>query len=95
MLNIWQHSNWSESGLLEDDTKHILDAVHTLPEIEQLILFGSRAKGTYKSGSDVDLVVKGEQVTYDTVVKLSGLLSEEKPFVSQNWKSFTILSLVC
>ncbi len=49
------------------------------PEVEQLVLFGSRTKGTYKSGSDVDLAIKGAAVTYDTVRNLADLLNEQKP----------------
>jgi predicted nucleotidyltransferase len=74
MLKAWQHS-----GLLDRDIPFILEAVKELPEIEQLILFGSRAKGNYKTGSDVDLAIKGRAVNYDTAVKLAGLLNEEKP----------------
>ena len=66
-------------GLLERDLKHIEDAVKSMPEIEKLILFGSRAKGTYKLGSDIDLAIKGVAVTYETVVRLSRILNEEKP----------------
>jgi uncharacterized protein len=66
-------------GLLEIDIQHILDAVRTFPEVSQLVLFGSRAKGTYKQGSDVDLAIKGAAVTYDTAVKLADVLNEEKP----------------
>ncbi len=31
----------------------------THPSIEQVILFGSRAKGNYKRGSDIDLAING------------------------------------
>jgi len=73
-VNLQQHY-----GLLESDLRQIIDAVATQPEIEQLILFGSRAKGTYKPGSDVDLAIKGTAVTYDTVLYLADLLNEQKP----------------
>ncbi len=66
-------------GLSAGDLQLILDAAITLPEVRQLILFGSRAKGEYKAGSDVDLAVKGEAVTDDTVIQLTDLLNEEKP----------------
>lgn len=33
------------------------------PEIEEVILYGSRAKGTYHEGSDIDLTLKGKNVT--------------------------------
>lgn len=67
------------TGLLENDLRLILEAVRTLPEVRQLILFGSRAKGSHKTGSDVDLAVKGEAVTYETAVRLADVLNEEKP----------------
>lgn len=66
-------------GLLERDLRIIMQAASTLPEVNQLVLFGSRAKGTHKIGSDVDLAVKGEAVTYETAVRLAVLLNEERP----------------
>lgn len=66
-------------GLLDRDMTHILEAVRSFPEISQLVLFGSRAKGNYKTASDVDLAIKGASVTYDTAVKLADILNEEKP----------------
>jgi uncharacterized protein len=69
----------AHSGLLDRDLRMIREAANTLPEIRQVILFGSRAKGTQKVGSDVDLAIKGEAVSYDTVLRLAELLNEEKP----------------
>lgn len=66
-------------GLHDTDILMILESVRSFPEISQLVLFGSRAKGTYKKGSDVDLAIKGATVTYDTAVKLADVLNEEKP----------------
>ena len=66
-------------GLLDRDMRHILDAVRSVPEISQLVLFGSRAKGNYQAGSDVDLAIKGASVTYDTALRLADILNEEKP----------------
>jgi len=34
----------------------------TVPEIEEAILFGSRAKGTFNEGSDIDIALKGEKL---------------------------------
>ncbi|HJV64350.1 MAG TPA: nucleotidyltransferase domain-containing protein [Geomonas sp.] len=66
-------------GLLDRDISHILDAIKALPEITEVVLFGSRAKGCYKTGSDVDLAIKGGSVSYDTAVRLADVLNEEKP----------------
>ncbi|MGD1900545.1 MAG: nucleotidyltransferase family protein [Phormidesmis sp.] len=66
-------------GLIARDLKHIREAVAEIEEIEQVILFGSRAKGTHYRGSDVDLSIKGKGITYDTVLRLSRSLNEERP----------------
>ena len=50
------------------------------PEIEQIVLFGSRALGNAKKGSDVDLAVVGTQVTQPLVDKLHVVLEEDTLF---------------
>lgn len=66
-------------GLPEEELDLIIEACAKLPEIEEALLFGSRAKGNYKRGSDVDLALKGEAVTGDTVLDLSVQLNQELP----------------
>ena len=50
------------------------------PEIEQIVLFGSRALGNAKKGSDVDLAVVGTQVTQSLVDKFHTTLGEDTLF---------------
>ncbi len=64
-------------GLTEEDLAVIRNAARRYPAIEQLILFGSRAKGNYKPGSDVDLAIKGHDIDYDTALHLAEVLNEE------------------
>ena len=66
-------------GLAERDFVYIRQAVEHFPEIEKIVLFGSRALGTFKKGSDVDIAVSGTGVTRETVLRLSGLLNDELP----------------
>jgi uncharacterized protein len=66
-------------GLLEKDLEYILLALKSIGEIEQAQIFGSRAMGNYKKGSDIDLVISGEFVTSKTLFKLDDLLNEEYP----------------
>jgi predicted nucleotidyltransferase len=66
-------------GLLDRDMALIVEAAQAFPEIHQVVLFGSRAKGTYKPGSDVDLAIKGDAVTYETALRLAEVLNEETP----------------
>ena len=46
-----------KSGLSKIDHKLISKTIKLYPEIQQAILFGSRAKGTYKKGSDIDIAL--------------------------------------
>jgi predicted nucleotidyltransferase len=66
-------------GLIDRDFIHINAAIRELPEIEEVILFGSRAKGNYKTGSDVDLAIKGDRLTYEITARFADCLNEEKP----------------
>ena len=64
-------------GLSDHTLKEMQKLFSTFPEIEQVILFGSRAKGTCKPGSDIDLALKGNEVTGRTAGRLSAQLNEE------------------
>ena len=66
-------------GLLDRDIKYILEAIGKFEEIEKVILFGSRAMGNYKKGSDIDIAVSRKEVTMNTILKLSDYLNEVYP----------------
>lgn len=57
----------------------LVDALKQFPEIESAAIFGSRAMGNYKTGSDIDLVLKGRDVTADTAFSVATLLNEKLP----------------
>ncbi|MFO7877696.1 MAG: nucleotidyltransferase domain-containing protein [Desulfovermiculus sp.] len=40
-------------------------------EVEEVIIYGSRAMGTHKPGSDIDLAVKGAHVSFPLLQTLS------------------------
>jgi len=46
------------------------------PQIERVILYGSRAKGTYRSGSDIDLTIVGDEVTHGQLLALANRLDD-------------------
>jgi len=46
-------------GLSEKDIASILSVLRRYPQVDKAILYGSRAKGTYKPGSDIDLTLVG------------------------------------
>ncbi len=66
-------------GLNERDIDCILKAVQEFTEVERVIIFGSRAIGNYKKGSDIDIAIKGENISKETITRLSGILNDELP----------------
>ncbi len=64
-------------GLPEEHIKIILDYIARHSEIEEAVLFGSRALGTYKPGSDVDIALKGNQVDSFLAAHLKSEIEEE------------------
>jgi len=66
-------------GLQEQDIKAIKKAIRTFDDIECAIIFGSRALGKYKKGSDVEIALKGKHLCDKTVVGLNELLNEIYP----------------
>lgn len=63
-------------GLKAADLRSMESAFKSLPEIESVIIFGSRALGNFKNNSDIDLCLKGLAVDYAICVKLSSKLEE-------------------
>ncbi len=68
-----------QTGLTELDLRRLTTAISHFSEIERTVIFGSRAKGTYKKASNVDLAIKGSAVTPEIVQRLNFLLNEELP----------------
>jgi len=64
-------------GLSKKDQEIILKTLGRFTEVEEVILFGSRALGNYKPGSDIDLALKGN--VEDIYLELKSVLNEETP----------------
>ena len=46
------------------------------PEVERVVLYGSRAKGNYKPGSDIDLTLLGANLTRQNCTVIDDELDE-------------------
>jgi predicted nucleotidyltransferase len=59
---------------LSDRTLNTLDSIfRKYPDIKQCILYGSRAKGNYRNGSDIDLSLKtGDNFSFTDLLRISG-----------------------
>ena len=58
------------SGLSDKTIRAIRGVFSRHPEIEEAILFGSRAKGTYRTGSDIDLALRGVALEQRTLSRV-------------------------
>jgi predicted nucleotidyltransferase len=56
-------------GLYPNSYKEMLAIFQKYKTIEKVIIYGSRAKGNYKEGSDIDLTLFGD-LNYDLIIKL-------------------------
>jgi uncharacterized protein len=63
-------------GLNENDISTIVSILKQHNEVDEALIFGSRAKGNYNNGSDVDIALKG-QISFETISRISYLLNEE------------------
>ena len=57
-------------GLKQSVLNEIMGVFRKVSNIEEAILYGSRAKGTYKPGSDVDVVLKGDRLSLRDINKI-------------------------
>ncbi len=63
-------------GLLESDMTSMVEVISNHQQVDQAFIFGSRAKGNFRA-SDVDLALKGKNLDFETVSKISYILNEE------------------
>jgi type I restriction enzyme S subunit len=63
-------------GLTETTVEKICAVFARFPEIEKAILYGSRAKGNFKTGSDIDLTLHGEALTTDLCSTIASELDD-------------------
>lgn len=64
-------------GLFDKDLETIISVLRQQPKVNQAYIFGSRAKGNYKNGSDIDLALKGDDLDFNTISQISYILNEE------------------
>ncbi len=66
-------------GIYDKSYTLILESLAKFPEIEIAVIFGSRAMGNYKKGSDIDIAIFGNNISYHTTSRLHGELNDDLP----------------
>ncbi|MCK5682446.1 nucleotidyltransferase domain-containing protein [bacterium] len=66
----------NQFGLTERDIITIQTILRKYSEIQSTVIFGSRAKGTFSIGSDIDLAVFGDVVNETLLYKIKADFSD-------------------
>lgn len=57
-------------GLKQETIDKINSVFEKHPEIDNVVIYGSRAKGNYRDGSDIDLTLNGKELKYSILSKI-------------------------
>jgi len=63
-------------GLSSDTVRRMVAVFSHYPEIEKAVLYGSRAKGNFRTGSDIDLTLLGEKLDSHILGRVGGELDD-------------------
>lgn len=63
-------------GLKEDTLKKIITILSSFPQVDEAVIYGSRAKGNHKPGSDIDITLKGDHLTLRELNKISLMIDD-------------------
>ena len=57
-------------GLSDTVIRELQDVFRRHANIEKVLIFGSRSKGNYRAGSDIDLAVVGQGIDYSQLLAI-------------------------
>lgn len=63
-------------GLKEEQWEMLRNVFAKNPRIEKVILYGSRAKGTYKPFSDVDITLVGKELSMNDLLDTTNAIDD-------------------
>ena len=65
-----------QHGLSDRTVERIREVLARFPAVQNAVLFGSRAKGTAKRGSDIDLAIYGEGLDWRVLGRIEDQLDD-------------------
>lgn len=70
-----------EFGLSEKTCRTVRQILAACPQVDKAVLYGSRAKGNYKAGSDIDLTLFGQSLDPRLLISIAvALEASEIPY---------------
>ncbi len=72
----------SKFGLSAQNITQIITILARYKQVDKAIIYGSRAMGNYKTGSDIDLTLLGDTINFNILHKIASELDDSDiPFV--------------
>ncbi len=65
-----------EFGLSANVCAIVRTILNQYPAVQKAVIYGSRAKGNYHTGSDIDLTLFGDALDYDTLFAIASALDD-------------------
>lgn len=75
MMNLMTQTK-NEFGLTQREMEVTIQILRARPEVRRVHIFGSRAKGTFHAGSDVDLAIMDTNADHQLLLKLASDFQE-------------------
>ncbi len=63
-------------GLTAIEIKNIQSVFSAFGEVKEVIIYGSRAKGSYRNNSDIDLTIKGDNLSLQSIFNMEEKLDD-------------------
>ena len=63
-------------GLKDTEFEKIVTTLAAFDNVDCAIVYGSRAKGTYKPFSDIDITLSGDNLTQDDILRIADIFEE-------------------
>ena len=63
-------------GVSHEDLQKLLRILEAEPGITEVVLYGSRAMGTYRPGSDIDLTLRGRSLSTGWLMDLAAKIDD-------------------
>ena len=63
-------------GLKENIIEKVNEIFSSFPQVEEAVIYGSRAKGNYKPNSDIDITLKGNDLSLTELNKISLMIDD-------------------
>lgn len=65
-----------KSDVPSDALEKIISTIKLSKSVKEIILFGSRAKGNFQKGSDIDIAVVADTISSDELNKMRAAITE-------------------